>query len=793
MNQIVEKSMLEDLFYLLAGFDTQNTFITSNPLALNSINNPDALRLFKPFEFLIFKIREFYAREEFDLFVKEYLEKIARLKTSNLTFEELYVSLQDDIEIFKDLDKILETFKSLNIEQNTGKEEISNNISLINSRNISLFNNKNLLLKVSPSIIKRFQSQEAIELLYSINKWINQANPTTLIEILTPEGFNSCYWANLFKIRTVDLPKKELEGIEEAGKVIFFCRVLFGIELVNDENFEDRVYEKRRNKSGFIHQNRPLSDKQFMNVNNKPDGNLTQNDSFNGQCNGHSSFEDNSCNKRKNKEILNYTKKLNIEEHIGVNQDEPIDFNDSRNENNCIRQVYCPECKQFNRRIIESKGINQCNCSTENNNLKYNSTIPNSPISLLSPNNHPLTNNLQSQFKSMFEPFYYKNDISQRRNQLINSFSSIISQQMKREISLIENLVLLQNNNLFTEVFDSFRKHFFTEESIVNKINIHVFEFNDAQGGMFNSIKIGNRQFSNKEFVQFTDCDSSLGSYVMKLLKSQQEPQTNHFLTNFQRIGIEFGPNSLIKYFVPEKTFIELKIIFRFLFLVNSSIFFLQESKTFNFSRVIYLILLKIKEDRIDLTSEFFINNKNLNRINEINDSQGKIHFMPNGLQKEEQNTLNSSPFNGPSQAVCKSHCNDCGNKIKIWERTTLLNENDSSRAIEPIQQSSSNHIPQSDSLLFSIDSFNPKFSILVTDLLKKFYLTSTEVFPYWSSLLEVAYDFLSIEYKECIIVSDFNQRTKACVLGLILAITKNYGENDFTEYLKNLEVEKYL
>lgn len=713
MNQIVQKTLLADLFYLLSGFDTHNIFITSNPFALNALTNQEALALFKPFEFLIFKIREFCAREEFDLFIKEYLEKLSRLKNSIKTFEELYVELQDDFETFQNLNKILEVFKAL---ESNSDEQGTNNL-LPSAKNIALFNNKNLISKINPAIIKRFQSQEAIELLFSINKWINQANPTTLIDITNPEGFNSCHWTNLFKIKPVDLPKRELIGIEETGKALFFSRVLFGIELVDDENFNNNLYEKSNTKTNSKNIN--MTSNQFeINQNSiNEDISITYNSTI--------------SNKRKNNDISQYTKKLNV-----LNLESQKDIPDyMNNESDAIE-------------LNSSSNFNSPNVKRSPNYSFENFS-----------NSYP------------FEPFYYKNDISIRRNLLFNTFSSIINLQIKREISMIEELVLLQNINLFNHVFESFRGQFFSDENIMNKINSLVNKYDENNKRLFSPIKIGNRVFNNGEFVTFSYCDSTLGKYVLKLLKFQQEPHSNPYLSNYQRIGIEFGSSSLIKYFVPEKTFIELKILFRFLFLVNSSIFYLQESKTFNFTRVIYLILLKTKEERIDLLSEFFVKRNDYSK---------------------ETNCINKNLVN----KTC-NHSLDCN--IPNNGKVTFINSNHNSSKhnnfadTQTVSQNLDGCSLEIASSSFSIDLFTPRFSTIITELMKKFYLTSIEVFPYWSSLLDIVFDFLSIEFKDCIVVSDFNQRVKACVLGLITSISRNHGENDFTEFLKNLEVEKYL
>ncbi|ELA41371.1 uncharacterized protein VICG_01612 [Vittaforma corneae ATCC 50505] len=244
----------------------------------------------------------------------------------------------------------------------------------------------------------------------------------------------------------------------------------------------------------------------------------------------------------------------------------------------------------------------------------------------------------------------------------------------------------------------------------------------ESSGRFKGRTKIGHRVFENAEFIAFEQCDSSLGEYVMKLLKFQRMAHENQFLINIQRIGISFK-DGLLQYFVPRKSCFEMEILFRFLFSISSSIHYLQRARSYNFTRVLYLVFMKIKSENLGFLSEFF----------------------------------------------SEKYIEEAGRRVE-----------------EPGHSSSELHG-------FSVDGFPERFSAIVSELLNRFYITNDEVFSIWARMIDICLEYLQIEYKDHIIASEYDRQVRSCVTDLIDQISKNYGECEFTDFLKNLEVEKYL
>lgn len=520
LHRLKNKTFTEDLIYILSGFDTQNIFILGDPPTINSsLYSPEMIH---PFEFLIFKIREFYRVNEFEKYIQIYLKKLATLKHTVDTPEELYIRLQDDIDVFRDLDRI-------------------HTLALKSSADFPFSTNKHLLVNISPEILKKFQHTETLKILESINKWVNQADPTDLIEVKKLDDFSSSHWKDLFKIKQINLSKEQLEGIEECGKIVFLIRMLFNMETVSDEAPRDSS-------------------------------------------------------------VL--------------------------------------------------------------------------PIGMIN----------------------YSGDIAPRRRLMLSILSDLTAKRIFSEIKMVQDIALLQDGPFFQDIFHIFESELFSGESISDKMNTHL---------------------KKDSFVVFRECESTLGDYIMKLLKFQKMPVQNQHLVNLQKIGISFQ-GGLLGYFVPKKTLVELEILFRFLFIIASSSYYLQASKWYNFTRVIYLIFTKVREKAINFVPRFF-NEKY------TNECDGSIDYSTDALHG------------------------------------------------------------------FSIDSLSTEFVSMTSSCLNRFYITNSEIFPVWVRMIDVALEYLQIEYKDCIVESHFNDQLKDCVNEMVFKITKNYGEGEFTDFLKNIEVEKYL
>lgn len=276
-------------------------------------------------------------------------------------------------------------------------------------------------------------------------------------------------------------------------------------------------------------------------------------------------------------------------------------------------------------------------------------------------------------------------EIIHRKNELLSILNGMISEKINLESKAINSIVFLQDMNVFANFFDKFSSELFLSTK------------NDPD--VFGS-KI-NKLLDDRSFAKFALDDFDLSEYVLKLLKYSKIPQNNEFLINLQRITV-FFEDGILKYFFSEKFFVELKIIFRFLFAVNSLIYFFERSKKYNFARVIYLILMKVKSNAIT---------------------------------------------------------------------TIFLGEGSSQ----------------------GIDEFVLAYNKQVNHLLVLFDLTNSSVFRYWSMLLSIGYEYLQMEYKENVDVGSYNSKVYEAVSGLYKEILLNSGENEMSEFLKNLEISKYL
>lgn len=592
-----QSDTLEDLFYLLSGFDTSTTFIaSSNPPTISSPHDPNILL---PFEFLIFKIREFYGVEEFDCFVQDYLKRLAGMRKTVSTVEELFVALQDDIQLFGDLDKILNTI-------------------LKTPADFPFSSHAKTSAIVNKSVLRVFQERESLRIHECIDRWVNQGDPTTLVEIKIPADFITSYWRDTCKIKHIGLGKAAQEGIETAGKVVLFARMIFGVELVDDSKPEAVAKRKLPPRSPVKKLGR-------------------SEDSEPGQV------------------------RLEIE-HVGCDA-EPgkIRFED-------FSSACCAEHQTDH---ICSK--------VKNVHLNPPRCLP---------------------------AFVYKGDITERRSELMSIFNSMATEQIRAELELIEDVVLLQNGSFLGNLLEKFEQDLFGSENISLKLNAYLREslFKGTSPRVRSQIKTGHCEFNNLEFVSFEHCASSLGEYVMKLLKFQRMAQKDQFLINLQRTSITLY-GGLLQYVVPKKVYFEMEILFRFLFSVSSSIFYLQRAVSYNFTRVLLLIFVKIRSTSLRFASDFF--------------GEG------------------GTPF--------------------------------------------------------SVDRLAQHFPSVISGYMKDLYITVPEIFSVWIKLLGIALEYLQIEYKEHVAEAAYDARVKACVEEMINEVSTTCGECELTEFLKNLDVGRYL
>lgn len=569
MDQVLElqtKMLLEDLFYALSGFDTSRIYLEGDTAQVTTIDHPAAL--VEPFGFLIVKIREFYNVERFNIFVSNYLKKMSTLRKSTGTVEELLVSLQEDMEVFRDMDRL----------------------------------SKGEPIDINGVVHRHFHLENRTKLTESVNSWINLAKTSDIVDVRPIEGFSSCFWKDCFRLRNVDMCKEEMEGIEDCGKIVFFIRAIFGIEVVDDENY-----------SGMhLNQKPPKRRLPLKSPHKKADTCPAQNvqgdggDSPSGLLTGKDSFSTSDI----------------YEEHT--------------RDGGCVGADISDRADKAETHDAEEK---------------------------------------------LLSPFHFPGSISTRRRELHSILNALISDKIRDETCLIHSIVYMQDFNVFLGIFEELGQDLLASKPITKRINDCFYEHRSRETSI----------------LAFELCDVELGEYVLKLLKHHRVPQSNCYLSNLQRVSVVFE-GGMLKYFVPSKSFVELKIIFRFLFSLSTTIYYLERSKSYNFTRVIYLVFMRIRSTPISLV--------------EYSDS---------------------------------------------------------------------------------VDVFIADLTRQTSGLLNDFYLTNADVFVHLSRLIDVGQEYLQIEYKEHIDVGSFSNRTRESVSGLLMEILRHYGDSEFTEFLKGLDVGKCL
>lgn len=207
MQQSKNTMVLDNLFYYLLGFD-----------ALYCDQ-------FEPFKELVIKIKQFKSIKLFQPFIQKLFIKLLKLKKHVKEIEELYVYLQEDFDIFRELDSIQSICK---LVEDTNII-YDGNIFLPN-KIINLFNLKN----TNSLVFTHFYTKYVNFLANEILNWINYACPGSIIQINLLDDFYNCYWDTMFSciyyLNTV-LNSEMSKTILECGKRIYLIRVIYEKEI----------------------------------------------------------------------------------------------------------------------------------------------------------------------------------------------------------------------------------------------------------------------------------------------------------------------------------------------------------------------------------------------------------------------------------------------------------------------------------------------------------------------------------------------------------------------------------
>ncbi|KAI5169810.1 hypothetical protein PAEPH01_1017 [Pancytospora epiphaga] len=456
------QKIMEELFYALSGFDTDRIYIEhsssnsiagSNETRLQIVGIPP--HLIEPFRSLIVTARQVYNNPSYTEYASEMLVRICELRESVQTIEELYVALLPEMEIFRDLASLL-----------------SGSVALESFR--------------TERVKKKQSEMMANKMKRSVEKWMNAADPTDLIEINVVDGFGGSFWSDKFKMKRGVLRSEDRRAVEESGKIVYLIRKLFKMEIVEDD------------------------------------------DGKNERC--------------------------KLFELVNMNAGEALLNKTDRNENGSNREDRKDACEK-------------------NKNIKNEEYLQSNPIKKL-------------------QPFKYGDNLRRRQKELLDILNQLIFNDIRNELTAIRDVLLMQCYSPYLSTLSTFEKDFVsTENSTIVKI-----------GAYFSAAS----SWGSSNLCTCVLSNVSLSQYILRLLKTQTIPQTNPYLSVMERFSVVLVPKYL-NYFVPEKTFTELKIINRFLFLISSSIYFIERGPKRSFLYVIYLLFMEIRN--ISIKQPLYIEN----------------------------------------------------------------------------------------------------------------------------------------------------------------------------------------
>lgn len=506
LGALQQKRMLEHLFYALSGFDTSSIYLESTPTMLTVVDFPE--HLVKPFEYLIMKIREYHFDEEALCFVSQYLRRLSELKGTVTAVEELYVRIGEYAQMFQELDRLKAEYaeERVNMVQNmhasTGNTPIHEHFMHVNRRKLA----------------------ERIE------RWINDADPSELVNAAEISGFNSCFWSDMFRIKSIGLSRSDRMAIEDCGKMVYMIRMVFEREIIEDGERESKCSLL---KGEFEADNRGcvalVDDKE---------------DERHGRCMSHSNTDEcinakgiDACHAGARKEWTE-SKITGIQETAS-------------NKQNLVREQ--SSNKENNINWDAENAVGKAEPGTE----------------MLAPVRVDL-NDMAG--------------IHQRRFEISRILNGLIFEGIRSEVRAVHAILYAQDASFLLEILDEFHSTFIScDSAAIHKVNAWATDRWNRNACRYFSCLLSN---------------VSLGEYILRLLKTQSAPQANTHLTVLERFSVEFEPRYL-QYLLPPRTFVELKIIARFLFMVSAILYFIERSHAHNFTRIIYLIFMRIKKTEV--------------------------------------------------------------------------------------------------------------------------------------------------------------------------------------------------
>lgn len=165
----------------------------------------------------------------------------------------------------------------------------------------------------------------------------------------------------------------------------------------------------------------------------------------------------------------------------------------------------------------------------------------------------------------------------------INSMTlTYIKDNTKQELKILQNYVLMNDmsffNDLFIDLYNDKSFNISNDFSLASEENINfIYKINT---------------FKKIEYLNFKICDLDLNNTLYKIFNFDLKIKNNQSIMEF--LSINFSPK-ILSLLISRKDFLELELIFRFLFALSVIQFFLQKYFNFRFSKLVLYFIKNFK------------------------------------------------------------------------------------------------------------------------------------------------------------------------------------------------------
>ncbi|KAI5152511.1 gamma-tubulin complex component 2 [Enteropsectra breve] len=338
--------------------------------------------------------------------------------------------------------------------------------------------------------------------------------------------------------------------------------------------------------------------------------------------------------------------------------------------------------------------------------------------------------------------------INLRTNKLCKIFNSLTAPLIEKEISVIYEILFMQNYSIFLEIFSLYGESLLSEDiEIVVKLNK---ELSDRTAMLIDSSKEHHADGSMRDGTISTRLkinDVDINTFILKLLKADGPVGQRSHLILLQKLSIECD-FKLLRYFVSQKDLMEIEIISRFILFVNGISYFIERMERGIFVRIVYLVISHIKQvyNNMDIKSS-------------ISNTRSTLNSSLNYIHETNNNNFNNTDTNNNSNTNFNN--TDTNNNSN-----TNFNNGD---------MNSVNRLIKNTNMLISA-----------------FHLNNPEIFCQWSRFFDIVLEYVQMPYRRCLDEGDFRVALREVVAKLWRAIADSCGESGFVSFLKDLDQDRY-